>query len=194
MTNEKSQALYTRLYWIFTTCMLLSAMPLGIVLILVKLFERRNKRRTVTFFHPASGAPTGAQTTRRLQTPPVRDALDQASKKMRRRTLTGGVLFVLCLSLMALCAMNGIGLWMIFWCTFCSAVYFYTGLHTLFSVSRFRDYVQIMEKKPIMTVAELAARTGLSEKQIRSDWGNVEFMDLLPGIFWDRKQNTLFCF
>lgn len=194
MSNEKSKALYTKLYWAFTTFMLLSAMPLGIVLILVKLFERRRKRRTATFFHPVSGAPVGAMTTRGLDLPPVRESLELASKQMRRRTLIGGVLFVLCLGLMALCALNSIGLWTIFWCTFCSGYLFWTGLRTLFSVSRFRDYIHIMEKKPILSVAELASQTGLSEKQIQSDWGNVEFLDLIPGIFWDRKQNILYCF
>ena len=43
MSNEKHQELYTKIFWIFTTFMLLSAMPLGIVLILVKLLERRRK-------------------------------------------------------------------------------------------------------------------------------------------------------
>ena len=70
MTNEKSQALYTKLYWIFTTFMLLSAMPLGIVLILVKLFERRRKRLSKKVFHPVAGSPVGAQTTCPSLAPP----------------------------------------------------------------------------------------------------------------------------
>ena len=90
--------------------------------------------------------------------------------------------------------MNGISLWTIGWSLFCSLTYFYTGLHTLFSVSRFRNYLAVMEKKPIMTVAELAARSGLSEKQIRTDWAQVEFMELIPGSFLDRTQDVLYCF
>ena len=31
MTTKKSQETYTKIYWVFTTFMLLSAMPLGIV-------------------------------------------------------------------------------------------------------------------------------------------------------------------
>ena len=194
MTNEQSQALYTKLYWCFTTFMLLSAMPLGIVLILTKLFERRRKRRNKNVFHPVAGAPVGAQTTHGLHTPPLRESLEKAVKQMRRRTAAGLVLVILCLGLMALCALNGIGLWTIFWCTFCSGYLFWTGLHTLFSVSRFRNYLDIMEKTPIISVSDLSERTGLSAKQIRTDTNNVEFMDLLPGVFRDRKQDTLFCF
>ena len=193
MTNEKSQALYVKVYWAFTTFMLLSAIPLGVLLILVKLFEGRRKRRTAKFFRPVSGAPTGAQTTRGLQIPPVRESLEDASRKMRRRTLAGLVLSAACLGLMAVCAMNGIGLWTIFWCSFCSLCLLFTGLNTLLSVSRFRNYIDVMEKAPILSVAELSAQTGLSERQIRRDWGSVEFMDLIPGIFWDRKQDVLFC-
>ena len=169
MTNVQSQALYTKLYWCFTTFMLLSAMPLGIVLILVKLFERRRNRRNKKLFQPAPGSPIGAQTTHSVHTRPFRESLEDAGRKMRRRILTGGVLFALCLGLMVLCALNGIGLWTIFWCTFCSGYLFWTGLHTLFSVNRFRDYIDIMEKKPILSVEELAKQTGLSEKRIRTD-------------------------
>ena len=194
MTNEKSQELYTKIYWIFTTVMLLSAMPLGIVLILTKLFERRRKRRNKKIFHPIAGSPVGAQTTHSVHTRPLRESLEESGKKMRRRTLIGGALCVLCLALMALCALNGIGLWTIFWCTFCSGYLFWTGLHALFSLSRFRDYLGIMEKTPIISVSDLSARTGLSEKQIRTDTNNVEFMELLPGVFRDRKQDTIFCF
>ena len=194
MTNEKSQALYTKLYWIFTTFMLLSAMPLGIVLILVKLFERRKKRLSRKIFHPAPGTPAGAQTTRSVHTRPVRESLEEASQKMRRRIGKGLVLSILCAGLLAVCAMSDISLWTIGWSLFCSLTYFFTGLHTLFSLSRFRNYIDIMEKKPIMTVSELSAQCGLSEKQIRSDWAQVEFMELLPGIFLDRKQDILFCF
>jgi len=194
MTNEKSQDLYTKIYWIFTAFMLLSAMPLGIVLIFVKLLERRKKRLSKKIFHPVPGTPAGTQTTRSVHTRPVRESLEEASQKMRRRVGLGLVLSIVCAGLLAVCAMNDISLWTIGWSLFCSLTYFFTGLHTLFSLSRFRNYLAVMEKKPILTVAELAALTGLAEKQIRTDWTQVEFMELLPGTFLDRKQDTLFCF
>jgi len=194
MTNEKSQALYTKLYWVFTTFMLLSAMPLGIVLILVKLFERRKKRLSRKIFHPLPGTPAGAQTTRSAHTRPVRESLEEASQKMRRRVGKGLVLSIVCAGLLAMCAMNDISLWTIGWSLFCSLTYFFTGLHTLFSLSRFRNYIAVMEKKPIMSVAELATLTELAEKQIRADWAQVEFMELIPGTFLDRNQDVLFCF
>ena len=194
MSNEKHQELYTKIFWIFTTFMLLSAMPLGIVLILVKLLERRRKGKAKKVFHPVADAPLGAQTIHPGTSSPIRESLEEASKKMRRRTATGLVLSVLSLGLMAFCTANDINLWMIFWCSFCSLYLLCTGLHYLFSVSRFRNYVSIMEKRPVMSVSDMAAATGLKEKTIRQDWMNVEFMDLLPGIFWDRKQDILFCF
>ena len=70
----------------------------------------------------------------------------------------------------------------------------FTGLNYFFSVNRFRNYVAIMEKRPVMSVADMAAATELKEKTIRQDWMNVEFMELLPGIFFDRNRDLLFCF
>lgn len=194
MTNEKSQALYTKIYWIFTTFMLLSAMPLGIVLILVKLFERRRKGKAKRTFRPVAGAPAGAQTIRPGTSSPVRESLDGAAKKMRRRVAVGVVLTVLCTVLTSVCAANDISLWTIGWSLFCSAYYMFTGLDYVASVGRFRGYIDAMEKKPVMTVGEMACVTGRKETVIRRDWMNVEFMELLPGIFFDRKQDMLFCF
>ena len=194
MTNEKSQALYTKIFWVFTTFMLLSAMPLGIVLILVKLFERRRKGKAKRTFHPVAGAPAGAQTIRPGTSSPVRESLDGAVKKMRRRAVTGLVLVVFCFGLLFFCSEYGINLWLSGWSLFCSFYYMTTGLQYVSSVGRFRDYVAVMEKKPVMTVGEMASVTGLKEKTIRQDWMNVEFMELLPGIFFDRKQDMLFCF
>lgn len=194
MTTRKSQETYTKVYWVFTTFMLLSAMPLGIVLILVKLFERRRKGKAKKVFRPVAGAPMGAQTIHPGTSSPVRESLEEASKKMLRRTVTGLVLSVLSLGLMAFCAMNDINLWMIFWCTFCSVYLLSTGLSYLISVNRFRNYVSIMEKRPVMSVADMAAAAELKENTIRQDWMNVEFMELLPGIFFDRNQDLLFCF
>ena len=194
MSNEKQQALYTKIFWVFTTFMLLSAMPLGIVLIFVKLFERRRKGKVKKVFRPVAGAPLGAQTIRPGTSNPIKESLEDASKKMRRRTATGLVLSVLSLALMAFCVRNNINLWMTFWCCFCSVYLLSTGLSYLISVSRFRDYVSIMEKRPVMSVADMAAATGLKEKTIKVDWMNVEFMELLPGIFFDRQRDLLFCF
>ena len=194
MAYRKNQDIYTKIYWAFTTFMLLSAMPLGIVLIFVKLFERRRKGKAKKVFRPVADAPLGAQTVRPGISSPTRESLEEASKKMRRRTATGLVLSVLSFGLMAFCAVNNINLWMIFWCTFCSVYLLSTGLRYLISVNRFRDYVSIMEKKPAMTVGDLSAATGLKEKTIRRDWMDVEFMELLPGIFFDRKRDLLFCF
>lgn len=194
MTNRMSQETYTKIYWVFTTFMLLSAMPLGIVLIFVKLFERRRKGKERKVFHPVADAPLGAQTIHPGTSSPIKESLEEASKKMRRRTAAGLVLSVLSFGLMAFCAMNNINLWMIFWCTFCSVYLLSTGLSYLISINRFRDYVSIMEKQPVMSVGDMAAATGLKEKTIRQDWMNVEFMELLPGIFFDRKRDLLFCF
>ena len=92
MTTRKSQETYTKIYWVFTTFMLLSAMPLGIVLIFVKLFERRRKGKAKKVFHPVAGAPLGAQTIHPGTSSPIRESLAEASKKMRLRTVTGLVL------------------------------------------------------------------------------------------------------
>ena len=194
MTNEKSQALYTKIFWIFTTFMLLSAMPLGIVLILVKLFERRRKGKAKRVFRPVAGAPAGAQTIRPGTSNPGRESLEEAGKKMRRRVIVGLVLVVFCFGLLFFCSEQGINLWLSGWSLFCSIYYMTTGLQYTASVGRFRNYVDIMANKPVMTVAELAAAAGRKEKTIRQDWMNVEFMELLPGIFFDRKQDLLFCF
>ena len=194
MTTRKSQETYTKVYWIFTTFMLLSAMPLGIVLILVKLFERRRKGKAKKVFHPVAGAPMGAQTIHPGTSSPIRESLEEAGKKMRLRVGTGIVLVILCTALTAVCAANDISLWTIGWSLFCSAYYMFTGLNYLFSVNRFRNYVAIMEKRPVMSVTDMAAATELKEKTIRQDWMNVEFMELLPGIFFDRNRDLLFCF
>ena len=194
MTAKKSQETYTKIYWAFTTFMLLSAMPLGIVLILVKLFERRRKGKAKKVFHPVAGAPMGAQTIHPGTSSPIRESLEEAGKKMRLRVGTGIVLVILCTALTAVCAANDISLWTIGWSLFCSAYYMFTGLQYVSSVGRFRGYIDAMEKKPVMTVGEMAAATGRKETVIRRDWMNVEFMELLPGIFFDRKQYMLFCF
>ena len=194
MTNEKHQALYTKIFWVFTTFMLLSAMPLGIVLILVKLFERRRKGKAKRTFRPVAGAPAGAQTIRPGTSSAVRESLEAAVKKMRRRVVIGLVLVAFCFGLLFFCSEHNINLWLSGWSLFCSIYYMTSGLHYLASVGRFRSYTDVMKKKPVMTVTEMAAATGLKEKTIRQDWMNVEFMELLPGIFWDRKQDILFCF
>ena len=194
MTNEKYQALYTKNFWVFTTFMLLSAMPLGIVLILVKLFERRRKGKAKRTFRPVAGAPAGAQTIRPGTSSAVRESLEGAVKKMRRRVVIGLVLVVFCFGLVFFCSEHDINLWLSGWSLFCSIYYMTTGLQYSGSVGRFRNYVGLMANKPVMSVAELAAATGLKDKTIRQDWMNVEFMELLPGIFFDRKQDILFCF
>ena len=116
MTTKQSQETYTKIYWVFTTFMLLSAMPLGIVLIFVKLFERRRKGKAKKVFHPVADAPLGAQTIHPGTSSPIKESLEEAGKKMRRRTATGLVLSLLSFGLMAFCAMNDINLWMTFWC------------------------------------------------------------------------------
>ena len=194
MSNEKHQELYTKIFWIFTTFMLLSAMPLGIVLILVKLLERRRKGKAKKVFRPVPGAPAGAQTIRPGVSNPIRESLEEAGRKMRRRCIIGLVLVAFCFGLLFFCSRHDINLWLSGWSLFCSVYYLLTGLHYSASVSRFRDYFNHMQSRPVMTVSELAGATGLKEKTIRQDWMNVEFMDLLPGIFWDRKQDILFCF
>ena len=194
MTSRMSQETYTKIYWVFTTFMLLSAMPLGIVLILVKLFERRRKGKAKKVFHPVAGAPLGAQTIHPGTSSPIRESLGDASKKMRRRVVIGLALVILCTALTSICAANDISLWTIGWSLFCSAYYMFTGRQYAASVSRFRNYVAVMEKRPVLSVADMAAATGLKEKTIRQDWMDVEFMELLPGIFFDRKRDLLFCF
>ena len=193
MAYKKNQETYTKIYWVFTTFMLLSAMPLGIVLIFVKLFERRKKRRAPVF-RPVADAPLGAQTVGPGTSSPTREHLDEASNKMRRRVVIGLALTILCTVLTSVCAANDISLWTIGWSLFCSAYYMITGLNYLFSLSRFRDYIATMEKRPVLSVDDMAASTGLKEKTIRQDWMDVEFMELLPGIFFDRKRDLLFCF
>lgn len=187
MTILKSQDTYTKLFWIYTAVMMLIATPLALVLVFVKLFSVRAKKNAD--FRPAPGSPLGARTTARSA---AAIGLNQASKKMRRRTLVGAVLSVACLGTMVLCAMNGISLRIIFFCTFSSAFYLFTGLNALFSLSRFRDYAAAMAAVPSMTVAQLAQTTGLAEKQIRQDMVNLEFMDMLPGAVFDRGQDLIF--
>ena len=194
MTTKKSQETYTKIYWVFTTFMLLSAMPLGIVLILVKLFERRRKGKAKKVFHPVADAPLGAQTIHPGTSSPIKESLEDAGKKMRRRVVIGLVLVAFCFGLLFFCSDHNINLWLSGWSLFCSIYYMTSGLHHLASVGRFRNYVSIMEKRPVMSVADMAAATELKEKTIRQDWMNVEFMELLPGIFFDRKRDLLFCF
>ena len=121
MSNEKQQALYTKIFWIFTTFMLLSAMPLGIVLILVKLLERRRKGKAKRVFRPVPGAPVGAQTIRPGVSNPIQESLEEASRKMRRRVTVGVILTILCAVLTSVCAANDISLWTIGWSLFCRA-------------------------------------------------------------------------
>lgn len=193
MAYKKNQETYTKIYWVFTTFMLLSAMPLGIVLIFVKLFERRKKRRAPVF-RPVADAPLGAQTTRNTALRPLAVELEEASRKMRRRAGTGLVLFVFSIWLQLLCVRNDINVWTACWCVFVSACYMFTGLNALFSISRFREYLPAMTTRPVMSVDELASATGLREKQIRQDFANLEFMDLLSGAFLDRERDLVFCF
>lgn len=193
MTYHKSQDIYTKLYWLFTGLMLLTAIPLAIVLIVVKLFEVRRKRRAAVF-RPVLNAPLGAQTTVRPDARSVQEQLQTASGKMRRRAGLGLVLVIVSSALLVFCRMNGINLWTAGCCLFVSSYYMFTGLHTLFAISRFRDYAAAMGSQPVMPLSGLSAKTGLKERQIRADLAQLEFMALLPNAVLDRDRNLLFCF
>lgn len=194
MTYRKSQKTYTKLYWLFTALMLLTAMPLGLVLILVKLFERRKKPLAKITFHPVLGAPFGAQTTLRYSPSHVQESVAEAAKKMSRRAKNGLRLVLVSGLLLAVCAMNSINLWTPCCCLFVSLFYMCTGLQTLVSVSRFQEYAAAMDAQPVIPLGTLAAKTGRSEKQIRTDMERLEFMELIPGAFLDRDRALLFCF
>ena len=193
MANKKHRETYTKVYWLFTTFMLLTAPPLGLVLIFAKLTEMIKKRRAGAAL-PLADTPIGARTAACATLPPVQVTLEDASRKMRRRVGIGLVLFVLSIGLQLLCLRNNINVWTACWCVFVSAYYMSMGLHALFSISRFREYLPAMTARPVMTVSELATVTGLKERQIRQDFANLEFMELLPNAFWDRERDLVFCF
>ena len=194
MTTRTSQETYTKIYWVFTTFMLLSAMPLGIVLILVKLFERRRKGKAKKVFHPVAGAPVGAQTCQNATLRPLSVELEEATKKMRLRTATGLVLVIFSAGLLYFCYEHHINLWTSFWCQFCSLLLWVTGSGTLSSLRRFRKYAAAMAPLPAMDVEELSAKTGISSGCIRCDLRNLAFMELIPNAFLDEERDILFCF
>ena len=194
MTSRMSQETYTKIYWVFTTFMLLSAMPLGIVLILVKLFERRRKGKAKKVFHPVAGAPLGAQTCQNATLRPLSVELEEATKKMRSRCVIGLVLVAVSFGLLFFCSNNGINLWLSGWCLFCSMFYTITGLQTLKSISRFQNYVSIMGSRPAISVEELSQKVGRKDKEIRSALKQLAFMELIPNAFLDEKRDILFCF
>ena len=194
MTSSMNQETYTKIYWVFTTFMLLSAMPLGIVLILVKLFERRRKGKAKKVFHPVAGAPVGAQTCQNATLRPLSVELEEATKKMRLRTATGLVLVIFSAGLLYFCYEHHINLWTSFWCQFCSLLLWVTGSGTLSSLRRFRKYAAAMAPLPAMDVEELSAKTGISSGCIRCDLRNLAFMELIPNAFLDEERDILFCF
>ena len=193
MAYKKNQETYTKIYWVFTTFMLLSAMPLGIVLIFVKLFERRKKRRAPVF-RPVADAPLGAQTTRNTALRPLAVELEEASKKMRRRAGMGLVLTAISAGLLYFCFRYDISLWTAFWCLFCSLYCLATGFHTLSSVRRFRKYVAAMAPRTAVPVEELSAETGITPGCIRTDLNALAFMELIPNAILDENRDILFCF
>ena len=194
MTAKKSQETYTKIYWAFTTFMLLSAMPLGIVLIFVKLFERRRKGKAKKVFHPVAGTPLGAQTCQNATLRPLSVELDEAAKKMRRRTVTGLFLSIFSAGLLYFCYEYHISMWTSFWCQFCSLFLWVTGSGTLSSLRRFRKYAAAMAPHPAVGVEELSAKTGISSGCIRCDLRNMAFMELIPNAFLDEDRDILFCF
>lgn len=171
----------TKLYWAVTAVMLLTAMPVGIVMILFKLFEKKGQpvKSQVRFDTPLGARTTGGAEARVRQS--WQEALAPLQKKSKHRIRWGGVLtlfFALVLTVVMgdafpLLREDPTLFLSEIWFPLCafavSGAYALTGENLRKRLNRWRTYLSMMGPRRSIPVAVLAKAAGLKQTAVCRD-------------------------
>jgi hypothetical protein len=166
----------TKLYWAATAFMLITAMPVGIAMIVFKLFETKKQGRP----QAAPDTPVGARTTAGIGAQArkaVQEILAPLQKKANHRIRFGTALtvfFGFCAALSLGSLRQGPEVFLSeVWPTLCSAgvsgAYLLSGTGLRKKLRRYRTYLPLISSRPAVPLQMLAAAVNTSPGKVRRD-------------------------
>lgn len=203
MANKTKKAEQSaKLYWIFTAFMLLTATPIGIVMIIFKLMETKKQGKPQIDYDTPVGAKTTAGTRAQAGSRQA-DVLSPMQKKADHRIKVGGGLTALFGLIFAICVGDGLlylpsqPMWFLeeIWFPLCAAVssgvYLGTGLNLRKKVRRFRNYLSMIGRRRTIPVSALASAANRSANQVREDLETMLDEGILTEGFLDYNSDRL---
>ena len=203
MANKtKKSEQNAKFYWIFTAFMLLTATPIGIILIVFKLMETKKQGKPQIDY----GTPVGAKTTTGARAKTRSEALSSLApmqKKAEHRVKVGGILTaIFALALFAaigdsLMWLPGEPMWFLeeIWFPLCAAVssglYLGSGLKLRKKVRRFRNYLSMIGHRSAMSVSALASAANTVPGKVREDLEEMLDSGILTEGFLDYGSDRL---
>jgi len=165
-----------KLYWAITAVMLITAAPVGVVMVLFKLFESRNQTGT----RAGTATPVGARTTAGAGAQArkaVKDILAPMQKKATHRTRLGTaltLLFLFCVSVSLGSLTQGLeaffsDVFPLLCCAAVSAAYLLSGVGLRKKLRRYRTYLPLIARRPAVPIQTLAAAVNAGPGRVRND-------------------------
>ena len=203
MANKtKKSEQNAKLYWIFTAFMLLTATPIGIILILFKLMETKKQGKPQIDYDTPVGAKTTAGTRAQARSK-ASSPLTPMQKKAEHRVKVGSILTAIFALIFALCLGDGLPylpeepMWFLeeIWFPLCAAVssglYLGSGLNLRKKVRRFRNYLSMIGRRRTIPVSTLAAAANRSANKVREDLETMLDEGILAEGFLDYGSDRL---
>ena len=200
--NKQKSENQAKLYWVFTAFMLLTATPIGIILILFKLMETKKQGKPQIDYDTPVGAKTTAGTWAQSRAKRT-DVLTPMHKKAEHRIKVGGVLTAIFALVFATCVGDGLmylpgdPMWFLeeIWFPLCAAVssglYLGTGLRLRKQVRRFRNYLSMIGHRHTISVGTLATAANRSADKVRADLETMLDEGILSEGFLDYRSDQL---
>ena len=192
MANRSKQTKNAKLYWIVTALMLITATPVGLVMIAAKLFETKKQGKPQIDYD----IPLGARTTAGSGSSKAdrKDPLAPLQKKARWRIRFGGLLtaiFVLALPASFATAAGFADVWLSLCCAGASAVYLLSGLNLRKALRRYRNYLSMIGLRRSIAVSTLASAANTAPARVRADLEAMLDTGVLSEGFLDHNSDRL---
>lgn len=200
--NKQKNETQAKLYWAFTALMLLTATPIGIILIIFKLMETKKQGKPQIAYDTPVGAKTTAGT--RAQTRSKRaDVLTPMHKKAEKRIKIGGILTAIFTLIFAICLGDGLmylpeepmwfleEIWFPLCATVSSGLFLGTGLRLRKKVRRFRSYLSMIGRRSTVPVSALATAANRAPSKVREDLEAMLDEGILAEGFLDHGSDRL---
>ena len=199
--NQKNEQ-NTKLYWVLAAFMLLTATPIGIVMILFKLMETKKQGKPQMDPGTPMGAKTTAGTSAQRKTKHT-DSLAPLQKKAAHRVKVGGILTAIFTLVFFTCLGDGLmwlpdePMWFLeeIWFPLCAAVssgvYLGTGLRLRKRLRRWRNYLAMIGHRRTMPVSTLASATNTAPAKVRDDLEELLDAGVLSEGFLDYGSDRL---
>lgn len=199
--TQKSET-QAKLYWIFTGLMLLTATPIGIIMVIFKLIETKKQGKPQVDYGTPVGAKTTAGAGARARKN-AKDALAPLQKKAAHRVRVGGILTVFFAFMLAVSMGDAFALlshgfldflaevWPMLCCTAVCGAYLATGLNLRKKLRRFRSYLSMIGYRQTVPVQSLATAARIAPATVREDLEEMLDLGLFSEGFLDYNSDRL---